>query len=264
MKSERAWAIGLAAVIAAGIAFRLVWLDDVEYKADEVWTLQHVQAFWRTGELPLVGMPASVGTPNAGLSIWVFIALSALVPIDTPLPLTRAVELMNVAAILLLLGFVLRGVARREREPWLWSVALASVNPFAVGFSRKIWPPDLLLLFTVSMLAGWWHRRRWWGGFLWGVLGALLGQIQLVGFLFAAMFVLCTVLLDRRSVRWVAWFAGSVLGSLPMLPWLAELLTILEERVSSASPPALSAAAPHAGLADIGIFVPSSSSIGSI
>ena len=255
MRSGRAWAIGLAAAIAVGVVFRLAWLEDAEYKADEVWTFQHVQAFWQTHELPAVGMPASVGVPNSGLSIWVFIALSALVPIDTPLPLTRAVELMNVSAILLLLSFALRGVSRSEREPWLWSVALTAVNPFAVLFSRKIWPPDTLLLFTVSMLAAWWHRRRWWGGFLWGMFGAVLGQIQLVGFLFAAMFVLCTMLLDRRSVHWFAWFAGSVLGSLPMLPWLAELLMMLAERVSSTSATALPAS-PHLMTADIGLFLP--------
>src|SRR5579872_456765 len=157
MRSERVWAIGLAAALSAGIVFRLVWLGDVEYKADEIWTLEHVQAFWRTQELPWVGMPASVGVPNSGMSIWVFIALSSLVPVDTPLPLTRTVELLGLCGLILLLGFVLYGVERREREPWLWSVAFAAVNPFAVTFSRKIWPPDVLLPFTVIMLAGWWH-----------------------------------------------------------------------------------------------------------
>ena len=248
------WAVGLAAAIAAGIVFRLVWLEDIEYKADEIWTLQHVQDFWRGSELPVVGMPASVGVPNAGLSVWIFIGLSAFVPVDTPLQLTRAVELLSICAILLLLGFVRYGIARGEREPWLWSTAFAAVNPFAVTFSRKIWPPDVLLLFGVGFLAAWWHRRRWWGGFLWGMLGAVLGQIQLAGFLFAAMFVLCTILLDCRSVRWLAWFMGSVLGSLPMLPWLAELLTMLKERVSSMSPHAF--LVPHVMTADLGVFLP--------
>ena len=226
MKSERKWAIGLVAAITIGIAFRLVWLEDVQYRGDEAWTFGEVRAFWQTGDLPIVGMTSSIGVPNAGLSVWVFIALSALVPIDTPLALTRAVQMVNIGAILLLAAFVLRGIERSEREPWLWSVALASVNPFAVLFSRSIWPPDTLPLLAVSMLVGWWHRHRWWGGFVWGVLGATLGQIQLVGFFFAASFVACTWWLDRRSLRWSAWLWGSILGSLPMLPWLAEYLLV--------------------------------------
>ena len=105
-------------------------------------------------------------------------------------------------------------------KSWLWSVALVSVNPLSVLFSRKIWAQDTLPLFTLGMLVGWWYRCRWWGAFLWGLVGALLGQIHLSGFFFAAAFLGCTLLFDRRAVHWSAWFAGSILGALPMVPWL--------------------------------------------
>jgi hypothetical protein len=214
------WAIGLFVSIAAGIVLRLIWLQDIEYKGDEAWTFTQVQAFWQTGHLKLVGMPSSAGLPNSGMSFWVFLAISSIFPINDPLALTRAVQLMNVAAILLLAMFALTGIERSEREPWLWSVALVSVNPLAVLFSRKIWAQDTLPIFTIGMLVGWWYRGRWWGAFLWGLVGALVGQIHLGGFFFAAAFVGCTLLFDHRSVRWIAWFAGSILGALPMVPWL--------------------------------------------
>src|SRR5579863_4373787 len=78
------WAIGLAVSIAVGIVFRLIWLSDMEYKQDEAWTVEQVQAFWHTHHLLPAGMSSSAGPPNAGLSLWVFIALSALLPIDDP------------------------------------------------------------------------------------------------------------------------------------------------------------------------------------
>src|SRR5882724_11435853 len=196
------WAIGLLVSVAIGIVFRLIWLEDMEYKGDEAWTFTHVQAFWQTRHLPLLGMPSSTGLPNAGMSLWVFLAISSILPTDDPLALTRGVQLMNVAAILLLAIFALKGIERPEREPWLWSVALVSVNPLAVLFSRKIWAQDTLPLFTVGMLVGWWYRHRWWGAFLWGLVGAFLGQIHLGGFFFSASFVGCTLLFDHRSVRW--------------------------------------------------------------
>src|SRR5262245_25731095 len=220
---RRGWVIGCFVAVAAGIVFRLIWLEDIEFKSDEAWTFTQVRAFWQTYRLPLVGMNSSAGIPNAGMSLWVFVAMSSITPIDDPLTLTRAVQAMNVVAILFLTIFILTSIERAEREAWLWSVALVSVNPLFVLFSRKLWAQDTLPIFTVGMLLGWRYRHRWWGAFCWGLLGALLGQIHLAGFFFAAAFVGCILLFDRRSVRWPAWFAGSVLGLLPLAPWLATL-----------------------------------------
>jgi hypothetical protein len=217
------WVIGCLVAVALGVVFRLHWLEDIEFKGDEAWTFDQVRAFWQTHRLPLVGMESSGGIPHGGMSLWVFVAMSLITPLDDPLALTRAVQVLNVVAILLLIIFILTSIERTDREPWLWSVALVSVNPLMVLFSRKLWPQNTLPIFTLGMLLGWRYRLRWWGAFCWGIFGALLGQIHLSGFFFAAAFVGCILLFDRHSVRWSAWFAGSVLGSLPLLPWLASL-----------------------------------------
>ncbi len=217
---RRRWTIGFCVAIAAGIVFRLIWPGDMEYKGDEAWTVDQIRAFWQNGHLPLIGMRSSAGLPNAGLSLWIFIAISAVLPSDDPLALARAVQVINIAAIVLLAVFARFGIDRGEREPWLWSVALVAVNPLAVLFSRKIWPAELLPLFTVAMLAAWWYRKRWWSAFAWGFVGALLGQIQLCGFFFAAAFFAATLLFDRRAVHWPTWLMGSILGALPLVPWL--------------------------------------------
>ena len=220
---QHRWAIGLAVSIAGGIVLRLIWLPDMEYKNDEAWTFTHVEQFWHEYRLAPIGMVSSAGLPNAGMSLWAFLAISSMLPVINPLALARAVQVSNVAAILLLAVLVKKGVDRAEREPWLWSIALVSVSPLAVIFSRKIWPQDILPIFTVTMLIGWWYRGRWWGAILWGLIGALLGQIHLSGFFFAAGFFTCAFAFARRSVRWPAWLVGSVIGMLPSLPWLLSL-----------------------------------------
>ena len=67
--------------------------------------------------------------------------------------------------------------------------------------------------------------RRRGGAFAWGLLGTLLGQIHLSGFFYNAGLALWVWLFDRRGVRWRSWLAGNVVGSLPLLPWVARMLT---------------------------------------
>lgn len=87
------WRLGFCTALIAGVVFRTLWVQDVEYKGDEAWTFEQVRAFWTTHNLPLIRMISSVGLPNAGVSLWVFIALGALVPLDSPLGLSRAVQM---------------------------------------------------------------------------------------------------------------------------------------------------------------------------
>ena len=80
-------------------------------------------------------------------------------------------------------------------------------------------------ILSLLLLISWWRREQRWGAFAWGVLGAVLGQIHLSGFFFTAGFALWAVLFDRRRVRWTTWFAGNLLGGLPLLPWAVHVAT---------------------------------------
>ncbi len=214
---------GILLALVAGAGLRLVWPEDIEYKADEAWTFQHS----RDAELPWLGMPSSVDIPNPGMSLWVFVLLQRLSGAADPPALARAVQITNVLALVLLIGFAFRCVSRGEREAWLWAAALVAVNPLTVLFHRKIWPPCVLPLLTLTMLYGWWYRGRRGPAFVWGLAGVCLGQIHMAGFFFAAGFVLWALLFDRpwrERIVWRSWLLGSVLGALPMLPWLMHLL----------------------------------------
>jgi hypothetical protein len=224
VSGNRLWLGGLIFSLLLGILCRTIWLGDIEYKGDERWTFEALQTFRQTRHIPTLGMGSSAGIPNAGMSVWVFLALGQLFQAHDPLALARAVQITNVAAIGLLLAFVSACVNRAEREPWLWSIALVCVNPISVLFQRKIWPPSIFPIFTLALLWGWWYRQYRWGALLWGLVGTVLGQIQLGGFFFTAGFALWTFLCDRKSNRWRYWLLGSALGTLPMLPWLVAIV----------------------------------------
>jgi len=214
--------IVVALAIAAGIALRLSYPGDIEFKADERWTFDEARAALAGGPWRWLGMPMSVGGLNPGLSLWAFIGLAWIAGAETPPELARAVQALNCMALLALPLFAWRSVQERDREPWFWAAALWAVNPMAVIFERKIWPPSILPLFIVAMIAAWWHRRTVVGAFVFGLLAVLLAQIHLsVAFLAAAM-ALWALADDRSSLRWWALLLGAALGALPALPWLLD------------------------------------------
>ena len=221
---QRRWHIALTLAVLLGIVFRLAWINDIEYKSDESWTFTHTESFFTTHEWPAVGSMSSQGLVNPGLTLWQDIAIEAFVPAD-PQSVTRGIEIVNCATLLLLVLFIWACVDMREKEAWSWALALISVNPLAVLFSRKIWQQDLLPPYALAALWGWWYRDRWWGALIWGFVGALLGQVHLGGFYYAAAFFLVTLYYGRRDTNWTAWLIGSVLGALPMLPWLYVIFT---------------------------------------
>jgi hypothetical protein len=62
---------------------------------------------------------------------------------------------------------------------------------------------------------------------VWGLTGALAGQVHMSAFFFAAGVVAVSWFHDRyarRTCRWRYWLAGSILGSLTLIPWLLALI----------------------------------------
>lgn len=219
------WSVGLACALCLGAACRFVWVEDMEYKGDECWNFIQTQEARRTHDSRWLGMVSSSGVTNPGMSLWVFEFAAAAFGITEPTGLARAVQASSVLAVLLLVAFAVVSVPAPEREAWLWATALVSLSPIAILFHRKIWAPSMFPIFISVLLIGWWYRRHRLGAFVWGLVGALLGQIQGSGFFFAAGFVAWAFLWDRKRVAWLGWFIGSILGSSTLLPWLYYLAT---------------------------------------
>jgi hypothetical protein len=210
------------AAVAAGLVLRLSYPLDIEFKADERWTFEQVRAALSGGSWLWSGMPTSIGGLNPGASLWVFIPLGWLFGADTPPQLARGVQCMNSAALIALVLFALRSVRENDREPWFWAAALWAVNPVAVILERKIWPPSVLPLFTVAIIAAWWGRRGNIGSFLFALLSVLAAQIHLSVAFFAAALAIWSLADDRQSLRIMPFVAGAALGLLPAVPWILE------------------------------------------
>ena len=238
----RKWWAFLLFAFACGTALRLLFPGDMEWKEDEYYNyiVPHLIAIGAR-PWPWIGMNSGVYIANPGMSVWTFAACAKLahwLGADDPLALAttvRLVALLGSALSLPLAFFFARedtDAATPAREAWLWAFAFAMVNPFLIYFHRKLWPQAFLPIFCVPMLAGWYRRERFGGAFVWGLLGAMIGQVHMAGFFSAAALVLFTFILEKRTLRakafrtvWKAWFLGSGLGSLTLLPWLHHIWT---------------------------------------
>lgn len=221
LAAARRGPLGLVLALAVGAALRLAWPADMEYKREEAWTFERTQHVGRDEPFPWVGMLNSARVPQPGMSLWVYLALGTAFQVHEPVELCRASQALNVAALVLLAVFVWTCVPPADRAAWVWATALVAVNPLAVLFHRKIWPPSVTPIFTLFFLAAWWHRHGRRGAALWGMAGSLLGQVHPVGLIFAAGYAGWARLFDRRPLPWRYWLAGAALGALPLLPWAA-------------------------------------------
>jgi hypothetical protein len=177
------------------------------------------------------GMATSVGLPNPGMSLWVFAALSAISGASIPPDLARAVAVCNILAILGLIGIARLLIPPERREQWYWGAALWAVNPIAIIFERKIWPPSVLPLLVVIMIAAWLCRSRRLGSFCWGLVIALTSQVHLAMAFFNLAVVGWTLRDGYRTVKWHYWLIGGAVAGWPALFWLAEILSGQHEAV---------------------------------
>ena len=220
-----AWSALVLAMMFGGI-LRWIWIEDMEWKHDEQWTYQMSQTIGRTAPWPREGMATSLGFPNPGLSVWSFVALGRLA--STPTRLALVIAVLNVLGLVGFLAPIRAGLPARFREPWVWGIALQAINPYAIRMSRKTWPPSILMPFVLVFWVGHLNRRARWGSFLWGLLGAILGQIHLSGWFLAAGLALCTAIQEarsprERSSRWGWWLLGTAVGMVGALPWIIDL-----------------------------------------
>ena len=217
-----------ACALACGIVLRLIWPADMEWKADEQRMFTWASTIGITEPWPPIGMASGVAVPNPGLSVWLFVPLARAT--SDPVALAQVVQVVNVIA---LVGFVLLGASRvvdeSARQSWFAGLALMSVNPIAVVLARKIWAQSLLPVFTLVTLAAHAGRGSWAGAFIWGLAGALMGQVHMSGFFLQGALVLFTLTATFRwkestRTRWGAWLIGSIVGAIPLWPWALNLL----------------------------------------
>ncbi|MBO3461161.1 hypothetical protein G7B40_017300 [Aetokthonos hydrillicola Thurmond2011] len=214
--------------LIAGSGLRLLWATDMEWKSEEKWMFEQARQI-ASGAIPLpvIGMLSGAGVPNPGMTVWWFAIIGIFA--HNPISMVRWVQCLNIATLWLFFGFAMWQIPPHYRKPWLWGLAIASVNPLAVVLSRKIWIPDLLAPFCFLVFLGHWFRQKLWGSFLWGIAGAFIGQVHMGGFFLASGLLLWTIWHDYKQktlkkAAWVGWIIGTALGSIPLLPWFWAIL----------------------------------------
>jgi len=226
----------LVLFMVAGSGLRLLWPEDMEWKSDEIWMYQTAQAIAQgLQSWPALGMTSSTGIQNPAMSVWIFAVIAKAA--KTPIEMVRWVQNLNICALWIGFIWTLRQKdLSHERLVWLQAFALMAVSPLAIVFSRKLWAQDLLPLASILLLMCHWHRFNKAGSLGWGFFGALIGQIHMSGFFFSAGLMMWTVLDAQKQQRlktipWAPWLAGTTIGLLPLLPWIAYMTS--QDHVSS-------------------------------
>ena len=212
-------------IIVFGLFMRMIWTDDMEWKRDEkqMYTMAHETV--DKGVFPVIGMASGGRIVNPGMSVGIFAIIAAFTA--DPISMDKLVQIINMISILCFLIFILREIDPDEKDVWLNGIALAAISPLAVLFSRKIWAQDLLPFFSFLIIFSNAYRNKGWGAFFWGLTGALIGQIHMSGFFFAFGLFVFTLIYDhynKRKFRWIYWIAGSLIGSISLIPWISYII----------------------------------------
>lgn len=209
-------------VLTFAIVLRMLWPEDMEWKADEMLMHSMAAEAVQSGDLPFVGMKSGAGPDNPGFSVWPFVLMYSLS--DHPLNMVVFVQLINVLA-LVMMYFCVNKYEGKDREVLLLSLAIMAFNVLNIIWSRKIWAQNLLPLFTAAI---WWcylHRHKNITLFFMGVLAALAGQLHISGFFYAAGFMLAVLVFKKFTFLQIRMYAGGfILGLIPALPWMNHIL----------------------------------------
>ncbi len=215
----------LLGVLLLGATLRLAFPGSIEFKHDETESLWYIEKY-QSGEIgvPLLGQPSSSGLRHPALGAWFFMGFGVLFDVQTPIGLSRIVQVFSIIALVALLIFAWRlPESYRYREAWIWCFILSAVNPHQVLLERKAWHPSLLPFFVLLLWVGWWARERSRAAaFTWGMMGLWVGQLHIGGFFFTIGLFFWTLAFDlkRVEIKWRWWLLGNAMGVITMLPWL--------------------------------------------
>ena len=175
---RREWLLFAALVLLAG-ALRFQRIDYAEFVWDQAHLSLKAIDMARGGQIAWAGVRSSTGVDSFMAFTWLM-AIPYAVSLD-PLLATAFIAALNVASVAA--TFFL---ARR----WFGPVAaftatlLYAVSPWAIEYSRKIWPMEPMPLFTLGYVAAGWLafvRGRRWALVAHALLAASLAQMHFSG-----------------------------------------------------------------------------------
>lgn len=190
------WEIYIIVIVAA--ILRLYRMDTSEFSGDQTILFRMAYDAVHYGLIPATSNGSSIHTMNPPLAVYLLMIPAAISP--DPLWATVWTGLFNVAAVLLAYIFVRRYYGRLAATI---AAALYTTAQTTIVFSRFIWQPSLIALFTMLfMFALFWgvveHRKGWLFPALL-LLGVLSQLHSLTLFLVVPLFV--AILLAPKTIR---------------------------------------------------------------
>jgi 4-amino-4-deoxy-L-arabinose transferase-like glycosyltransferase len=131
-----------------GAALRLLAPQDFLFRQDEAEHFALSLDLSAAGEWPMHAWPSSAGVPNGPMFLWLLLTLARFT--GDPRVATAVIILLNVGALAMAVPLMRRLLPGRGEATM--AVALLATNPVAIWFSRKLWDPCLLAIFTVPAL----------------------------------------------------------------------------------------------------------------
>lgn len=209
------------AVIAVSAWLRMSRLDLVVFNTDDAGVLRLAEDWVRLGRMPLVGIHSSVGVP---LAPWfVYLVAPAVVMSRDPSVASGLIGLINVAGVA---GVVATGWRFLSPIGGLASGLMLATHPWAVFYSRRLWPNDALspcaVLLCFALEQGVIARRTGWAVAALPIL-AIGVQIHF-SFAVLAPLVVAPLVILAITHQWRALLASVALALLTAVPYLIHLL----------------------------------------
>ena len=211
-------------IFLSAAAFRLTNLDLIEFKGDEAINL-YLAARPAFGYSFTPGSTvSSIGLLNPPLLNYLLYPITKI-SLD-PQAISFFIGLTNCLAIVF---FYL--IIRHYYQQTIALIAslLLTFSPWAIIFSRKIWPQDLTLPFFILLFLSYQkirndQREKWW--LVYVTISLFLVQLHQVNLFFISLLTIF-LLLSKTKLNFIYIGTGLILGLIPLFPYFIYLINNL-------------------------------------
>lgn len=217
MNPKKTLYLTTALLLISASIFRIFFLDLVEFKADEAYTVYELESFYASPYLMEVGPISSTKVYNPPFYNYLMIVLSFFS--REPQVLSFIIGLISTICVPI---FYLLVRKYYSNQIALWSALLMALSPISILYSRKIWNTNLLLPFCLAYFY-FLHqvilkkdKKSYLGLFLTLILAS---QIHLSALFLTVALTVC-LLIWKKKINFKAALIGILLALIPALPYL--------------------------------------------
>ena len=220
IKKRDFWIV-LALFLSAGF-FRIFFLDLIEFKADEAFTIYEMENFFSSPYLMQVGPISSTKVYNPPLYNYLMIVLSSVS--REPQFISFLIALINSICIPLFYLVVKKFYPAKIA---LIASVLMALSPLSILYSRKIWNTNLLMPFCLAyfyflhQIALKNDKKAYFGLFLSLILAS---QIHLSSF-FLTLAILGTLFILKKKINIKTTLLGVIIALIPVISYLYRQVT---------------------------------------